>query len=86
MAQGGATLWTEYNVERVIWYVLLLLYISVCFEIYDLNQDGYISRDEITSLLKKAMVRHHSEDDPDDGVTELVELVVKKMVSNITNK
>jgi len=51
-----------------------------------LNQDGYISRDEITSLLKKAMVRHHSEDDPDDGVTELVELVVKKMVSNITNK
>ena len=31
--------------------------ISVCFVVYDLNSDGYISREEMFQLLKHSLVK-----------------------------
>ena len=51
-----------------------------CFTVYDLNGDGYISREEMFQLLKSSLVKQPTEEDPDEGVKELVELSLKKMV------
>ncbi|XP_041366243.1 EF-hand calcium-binding domain-containing protein 1-like [Gigantopelta aegis] len=53
--------------------------IQYCFMVYDLNADGYISREEMFHLLKNSQVKHTSEDDPDEGVKELVEIALKKL-------
>jgi len=53
---------------------------SVCFEVYDFNGDGFISRDEMFALLKKSIVKQASDEDPDEGIKDLVELALKKMV------
>ena len=52
-----------------------------CFSIYDLNDDGYISREEMFQMLKTTMVKQPTEEDPDEGIRDLVESMVKKMVS-----
>jgi len=54
----------------------------VCFEVYDFNGDGYISREEMFTCLKKSMVKQTTEEDPDEGIKDLVELALKKMVHN----
>jgi len=51
----------------------------VCFEVYDFNGDGYISREEMFTCLKKSMVKQTTEEDPDEGIKDLVELALKKM-------
>ena len=51
-----------------------------CFSIYDLNDDGYISREEMFQMLKTTMVRQPSEEDPDEGIKDLVETMIKRMV------
>ena len=51
-----------------------------CFTVYDLNGDGYISREEMFQLLKSSLIKQPTEEDPDEGVKELVELSLKKMV------
>ena len=48
--------------------------------VYDLNGDGFISREEMFQLLKNSLVKQPTEEDPDEGVKELVELSLKKMV------
>jgi len=57
----------------------------VCFEVYDFNGDGYISREEMFTCLKKSMVKQTTEEDPDEGIKDLVELALKKMVHNFNN-
>lgn len=57
----------------------------VCFEVYDFNGDGYISREEMFTCLKKSMVKQTTEEDPDEGIKDLVELALKKMVYNFNN-
>jgi Ca2+-binding EF-hand superfamily protein len=52
---------------------------AFCFEVYDFNADGYISRDEMFTLLKKSMVKQAADEDPDEGVKDLVELALKKL-------
>ena len=52
-----------------------------CFGIYDLNDDGYISREEMFQMLKNTMIKQPTEEDPDEGIKDLVETMVKKMVS-----
>ena len=59
--------------------------ISDCFMVYDLNGDGYISREEMFQLLKSSLIKQPTEEDPDEGIKELVELSLKKMVSTIYN-
>merc|ERR1711976_88955 len=50
-----------------------------CFDVYDLNSDGYISREEMFHMLKTSMVKQTTDEDPDEGIKDLVELCIKKM-------
>ncbi|XP_023400195.2 calaxin-like isoform X1 [Loxodonta africana] len=51
----------------------------VCFEVYYLNGDGYISREEIFDMLKNSLHQQSSEEEADEGIKELVEITMKKM-------
>ncbi|XP_051948696.1 calaxin-like isoform X2 [Xyrauchen texanus] len=53
--------------------------IKYCFDIYDLNGDGYISREEMFHMLKDSLIRQPTEEDPDEGIKDLVEIALKKM-------
>ncbi|KAK7899153.1 hypothetical protein WMY93_020006 [Mugilogobius chulae] len=53
--------------------------IKYCFTVYDLNNDGYISRDEMFHLLKNSLTSQPNEEDPDEGIKDLVEITLKKM-------
>ncbi|KAG7261433.1 hypothetical protein CRUP_015570 [Coryphaenoides rupestris] len=53
--------------------------IKYCFDVYDLNGDGYISREEMFHMLKNSLIRQLTEEDPDEGIKDLVEITVKKM-------
>ncbi|XP_072937648.1 calaxin [Epargyreus clarus] len=50
-----------------------------CFAVYDLNGDGYITKDEMFTLLKNCLLKQPGDEDPDEGVRDLVELVLKKL-------
>lgn len=50
-----------------------------CFTVYDLNSDGYISRDEMFHLLRNSLTRQPNEEDPDEGIKDLVEITLKRM-------
>lgn len=47
---------------------------------YDLNNDKYISKDEIFHMLKHSFIKWPSEEDPDEGIKDVVEITMKKMV------
>lgn len=51
------------------------------FEIYDLNGDGFIAREEMYTLLKPCLAKMSlsSDDDPEEGVKDLVEMALKKL-------
>ena len=51
-----------------------------CFNIYDLNGDGYISREEMFQMLKTT-VKPTGEEELDDYIKDLVEITIKMMVS-----
>ncbi|XP_027141849.1 calaxin [Larimichthys crocea] len=53
--------------------------IKYCFDVYDLNGDRYISREEIIPMLKNSLIRQPTEEDPDEGLKDLVEITLKKM-------
>ncbi|NXX42999.1 EFCB1 protein, partial [Tricholaema leucomelas] len=53
--------------------------IKYCFEVYDLNGDGYITKDEMFQMLKNSLLIHPSEEDPDEGIKDLVDIALKKM-------
>ncbi|KAM9838149.1 calaxin [Aulostomus maculatus] len=53
--------------------------IKYCFHVYDLNDDNYISREEMFHMLKNSLVRQPTEEDPDEGVKDLVEITLKRM-------
>ncbi|XP_061853234.1 calaxin isoform X4 [Colius striatus] len=53
--------------------------IKYCFEVYDLNGDGYISREEMFQMLKNSLLKQPSEEDPDEGIKDLVDIAMKKM-------
>ena len=57
---------------------------AVCFFIYDLNSDGQISREEMFQMLKNTMVKQPTEEDPDEGIKDLVEMMFKRMVRTPT--
>ncbi|CAL8068313.1 unnamed protein product [Calicophoron daubneyi] len=47
------------------------------FTAYDLNSDGIITREEMFQLLKNSLVKQPTDEDPDEGVRELVEIAFK---------
>ncbi|TSK31458.1 EF-hand calcium-binding domain-containing protein 1 [Bagarius yarrelli] len=53
--------------------------IKFCFDVYDLNGDGYISREEMFHMLKNCQIRQLTEEEPDEGIKDLVEIILKKM-------
>lgn len=65
---------------------LMQLSLLDCFEVYDLNGDGYISREEMFHMLKNSLLKQPSEEDPDEGIKDLVEITLKKMASIINLK
>ncbi|XP_051046904.1 calaxin [Phodopus roborovskii] len=50
-----------------------------CFEVFDLNGDGFISKEEMFHMLKNSLLKQPSEEDPDEGIKDLVEITLKKM-------
>ncbi|KAA3677637.1 uncharacterized protein DEA37_0013422, partial [Paragonimus westermani] len=56
-----------------------LQFIQVAFRAYDLNSDGVISREEMFQLLKASLIRQPTDEDPDEGIRDLVDLVLKRL-------
>lgn len=51
-----------------------------CFNIYDLNEDGYISKEEMMTMMKNCFIVNSSEQEEEgDGVKDLVEMTLRKM-------
>ncbi|KAI1242713.1 EF-hand calcium-binding domain-containing protein 1, partial [Lamprotornis superbus] len=42
-----------------------------CFTIYDLNGDGYISKEEMFQMLKNSLLIQPADEEPDEGVKDL---------------
>lgn len=42
---------------HVYMYVYYVHFIVVCFDVYDMNADGYISREEMFHLLKNSILK-----------------------------
>ncbi|XP_045421345.1 EF-hand calcium-binding domain-containing protein 1-like [Lemur catta] len=53
--------------------------LKFCFEVYYLNGDGFISREEIFDILKNSLHQQSSEEETDEGIKELVDIILKKM-------
>ncbi|XP_020843076.1 calaxin-like [Phascolarctos cinereus] len=53
--------------------------VKYCYRVYYLNGDGYISQDEMFDMLKNSLLKHSAEEDPEEGIKELVEITLKKM-------
>lgn len=53
---------------------------SDSFQVYDLNGDGYISAEEMLYLLKDCLNEQPSDEDPDEGIRDLVEITLSNMV------
>ena len=47
---------------------------------FDLNGDSFISKEEMFHMLKNSLLKQPSEEDPDEGIKDLVEITLKKMV------
>ncbi|XP_041478651.1 EF-hand calcium-binding domain-containing protein 1-like isoform X2 [Lytechinus variegatus] len=67
---SGLSVYLEGNLEQKI---------EFCFQVYDLNSDGHISREEMFHLLKTSIVKQPTEEDPEEGIKDLVEILIKKM-------
>lgn len=52
---------------------------AFCFRVYDLNGDGFITKDEMFSLLKNCLIKQPQDEDPDEGVKDLVDIALKKI-------
>ena len=52
--------------------------IEFAFQVYDMKHNNYIDRDEIQQFLRHCIVRM-PEEDIEEGVKDIVELIVKKM-------
>ncbi|XP_060085839.1 calaxin-like [Ylistrum balloti] len=47
------------------------------FKVYDQNADGFISREEMFQFLKNSIITQQTEEDPDEGIKELIEVILK---------
>ncbi|KAK4872196.1 hypothetical protein RN001_016320 [Aquatica leii] len=53
--------------------------IQFCFAVYDLNSDGYISKEEMFQLLKNCLIKQPQDEDPDEGAKDLTDLAMRKL-------
>lgn len=49
-----------------------------CFRVYDLNTDGFITKDEMFTLMKNCLIKQPQDEDPEESVKDLMEIVLKK--------
>ena len=55
--------------------------VRFCFNIYDLNEDGYIGKEEMMNMMKDSFILNCEEREEDgDGVRDLVEMTLKKIL------
>lgn len=52
---------------------------AYCFRVYDLNSDGFVTKDEMFALLRNCLIKQPQDEDPDEGVKDLVEIALKKL-------
>ncbi|XP_055606790.1 calaxin-like [Uranotaenia lowii] len=52
---------------------------AFCFRVYDLNSDGYITKDEMFALLRNCLIKQPQDEDPDEGVKDLIEIALRKL-------
>uniref|UniRef100_T1JEQ1 EF-hand domain-containing protein n=1 Tax=Strigamia maritima TaxID=126957 RepID=T1JEQ1_STRMM len=53
--------------------------VKFCFAVFNLTTDTSFGRDEMFQLLRTAITRFNTDEDPDEGVRDLIELVLRKM-------
>lgn len=51
---------------------------AFCFRVYDLNNDGFVTKDEMFTLLKSCLIKQPQDEDPDESVKDLVEIALRK--------
>lgn len=51
---------------------------SFCFRVYDLNNDGFITKDEMFSLMRNCLIKQPQDEDPDESVRDLMEIALRK--------
>lgn len=51
---------------------------NFCFRVYDLNTDGFITRDEMFALMKNCLIKQPQDEDPDESVKDLMEIALRK--------
>ena len=56
--------------------------INYCFAVYDFNGDQSLARDEVYHLLKNSVMKNPQEEDPEEGVRDLIDIVMKKLDVN----
>lgn len=49
-----------------------------CFRVYDLNSDGFITKDEMFALMKNCLIKQPQDEDPDESVKDLMEMALRK--------
>ena len=54
-----------------------------CFNVYDLNDDGFISREEMLTMLGSCLTKIKNsvmeEEGEEEGVKDLIDMTIKKM-------
>ena len=57
--------------------------IKFCFDIYDLNDDGFISKEEMMTMMKTCMVKTgRGEEEGDEGVKVMLSLLLSTITDN----
>lgn len=52
--------------------------VAFCFSIYDLNSDGFITKDEMFALMKNCLIKQPQDEDPDESVKDLMDIALRK--------
>lgn len=73
--------YTEITNDILLVQFLISMFYKVCFEVFYLTGDGYISREKIFDMLKNSLSQQSPEEENEEGIRELVEISLKKMVS-----
>uniref|UniRef100_A0A673CK87 EF-hand domain-containing protein n=1 Tax=Sphaeramia orbicularis TaxID=375764 RepID=A0A673CK87_9TELE len=53
--------------------------IKFCFQVYDSNGDNYITKEEMFHMLRNSLIQLPNDEDPEEGVKDMVEITLKRM-------
>lgn len=59
---------------------------AFCFKVYDISNKTTISRTDLMMLMRKAILKNSSEDDPEEFFKELLEMTFKKLDVSANHK